>query len=389
MSTEALNWKHHWWAIPAGLILVLALIAMFGGGEAQQKPPPHSTLDASPDGIRAAYLVLESLHYPVAASRRLGEGKVRWLLFPNAGQTAGDDGDSTSSTSRSPDDVPALRDWVSHGGVLLLADDKPQFAKRLGARVKVEDKPETLRLTENGRNLDVLGGSTQVVPLGQPDNVWPARGQPLANIFRSGDGEIWVLSRPEFLQNAHLRDGDNALALCALADAMTSQGRRIYFDEYFHGLRDRPGVLQLLLQPPTVWFTLEGVLLLILVLWRSMPRFGPIHAQPPPRRRSKEEFLDAMADLLARKKAYSEAYRTVQTSLRRDLEETLGLPAHAPPALIAQRATLIRPGLEARLFRALDAGAGPGRLAELLREIRALDDLRNEFFHERAYSKAF
>ncbi|HZU36646.1 MAG TPA: DUF4350 domain-containing protein, partial [Gemmataceae bacterium] len=352
-------------------------------------PPTHSTQDAGPGGVRAAYLLLDTLGYSVATSRHVVGGQVRWLLFPNttmslpkenapAGQTS-----TEKQTIVRPDDVSALQAWISDGGVLVLADEKTQFAQALGVRVKVDEKAKAVEIRDGSQTLKIVGGTTRVRPVDQPDAVWPTTGEPLVDIFRQGEGQIWILRRPSFLRNEYLREADNAVALCALADAMGGDGQRIYFDEYFHGLRDRPGVVELLLQPPTLWVTLEGVLVLALLLWHSMRTFGPVRASPPPRRRSKEEFLDAMAYLLIRKKAYKEAYQTAQAALRRDLEDALGLRPETAPAAVAERAALVRPALDSRrLAHALDTNSIPAAPAEFLRAVRELDDLRKEFFYD-------
>jgi hypothetical protein len=71
-----------WWAVPAATVLLLALLAMFGVGDPPVRPAPQSTYDASGTGTRAVYLLLDSLGYEVAQSRRLTAGSVRWANQP-------------------------------------------------------------------------------------------------------------------------------------------------------------------------------------------------------------------------------------------------------------------------------------------------------------------
>src|SRR5262249_62147547 len=95
-----------------------------------------------------------------------------------------------------------------------------------------------------------------------------------------------------------------------------------------------------------------------LLLWSAAPRFGPVRPTPPPARRSKEEFLDALAVLLRRKGDYADAYRTVRRDLRRRIEADLGLPADTPVEQTIRQAERRR-GARPETLRALLTGSGP------------------------------
>ena len=143
---------------------------------------------------------------------------------------------------------------------------------------------------------------------------------------------MWLLHRPDVFANANLREGDNAILACRLAEAMLQErpGGKLAFDEYVHGLRDRPSATELLFRPPVLAVTLEVLLLGALALWHYGVRFGRLRAAPPVPRRSKEEFLDAVAELLARNGNRAAAFRTVRDAILRRFEESLGLPAGTP-----------------------------------------------------------
>jgi hypothetical protein len=138
-------------------------------------------------------------------------------------------------------------------------------------------------------------------------------------------------------------------------------------------------VTQLLLRPPTVWVTAEALLLLLLVLWRNAPRFGPLRAFALATRRSKEEYLDAVAVLLQRKGDHAEAYRSARDALKHELERDLGLPADSDPALVAEEAARYRGLSQQRLLRLLTSnrppdGAGPQAFVNALKELEAIRD---------------
>ena len=379
-----------WWAVPFAVMLLVAILAMFGAVEPPQQPPQSSSYDASGDGVRAVYLLLERLGYDVVQSRRGSAGHVRWLLYPNANTDDSGAEDETPLRSgrrqlSAQEEARNLEYWLQAGGILLLADETGEFARALGLRVQLRDAPAAMSLEiEAARRLRLDCGPILLEAQARPDRVWPDRGEPLVSIIRRGRGEVWLIRRPSIFRNKRIRDADNAIAVCALANALSSDRKeRIYFDEYFHGMREHRGPVQLLFRPPALWATLQALAVLALILWHSLPRFGALRDAPPIRRRSKEEFLDAMAHLLGRKGAYTEALAVVRADLFRDLEQALQLPAHTPVDVLAAQAARRRPGLDKeRLELALSEPRVRVGRGNFLAAIHELDQLRGEFFHE-------
>jgi hypothetical protein len=361
-----------WWAIPSISLIVLAILAMLGGGgrERSSLPPPDSTYDASPNGGRAVFLMLQGLNYKVAQSRRVGAGKVRWILFPNSSNTNTDADDESETFGRKrrrrssrAEDIDALNRWINDGGIVVLVDTSRDFAKLLELPVTAASSMEDI---DNRANRS-----------------WPETdSQPAASIFKRGRGEVWIVHNADMFRNENIRKKQNALTICKLADVTSHDGaERIYFDEFFHGMRDRPGPLELLLQPPALWVTLEALLVLGILLWRHFPRFGPLIELGVVRRRSKEEFLEAMASLLQRKGAYTDAYRTVRVALILDLEQALSLPALTPIETLVSQAIRRRAGLDRdKTIAILSRTTPPPRADGFLRAIGELENIRREFF---------
>src|SRR5438876_11063960 len=110
-----------WWAVPAATILMLMGLALVFG-----KPPEQAKVrtsyDASFEGFRAAYLLLEELGYPVERSKRPAGGAARFVLFPNVAQ----------------DKANLLDSWIREGGIVILAVEKPEFAGQLGMSLKLQ-----------------------------------------------------------------------------------------------------------------------------------------------------------------------------------------------------------------------------------------------------------
>jgi hypothetical protein len=363
MPDENLSGKL-WWAVPAAVLLaLLGLTMLFGSGPQQHKH--GSSYDASPQGFRAAFLLLEELGYPVVRAKRLGGQDVRWVLFPKNVKQEAD----------------ALNDWVRQGGLLVLADDSAEFAGHLGMTLQVQKKEDGLAEEEaSGLGIARLaGGGTRVRWPGQPGEIRVQAGdEPFVTVYRLGRGEVWLMNRPEFVTNALLPRADNAVLLSRLAtDALRDWPGRLAFDEYFHGMRDRPGVMELLFQPPALWVTLQALLLLGLVLWHYMPRFGPVRPLPPPSRRSKEEFLNALAGLLERKGDRAGAFAVAADDLAREL----GLPTGTPVDVLVREAARHRPIESARLLRVLTRqGLSPGvGAAAFVQALNELETIREEF----------
>jgi hypothetical protein len=382
-----------WWAVPAVGFVLLTLVAMvFGGGS--ERVDFGTSYDASDRGFRGVYLLLEELRYPVERSRRSSGGEVRWVLAPG------------TVTAR---DAANLGDWVTRGGILLLAPDDSELADQLGLHVTVRGGAPQVGSARRGSNrvtlgarfrekgtphpaeapdvTSVLAGEREVA--GPPgDRTWgKIDGHPLVTVYHRGRGEIWLLHRPDVFSNANLREADNAVLACRLADAMLRErpGGRLAFDEYCHGLRDRPSVTELLFRPPVLGVTLQVLALAALALWHYGPRFGPVRTAPPAPRRSKEEFLDALAELLARNGDRPAAFRTVRDALRRRLEGALGLPAGtAAEKVVAELARRrgIEPGPLLRLLSADHPPEGPGAGA-FLAAIRQLESAAHECLRPR------
>jgi hypothetical protein len=369
-----------WWLVPAVTVVLLLAFGMLFG-KPYTPPTSGSSHDPGPTGQRAAFMLLDELGYPVARSRRRPGSMVRapvlWVIEPSSDK-----------------DAPALRDWVHAGGLLVLADSSGKLTDALRLPVKIEKvRSGSSPLPTDGEDVHrIIPGDTLVRWQGRPEEVWATcDDQPLVSFHSAGVGEICLIHRPDCFSNDSLQTADrvkadNGVLLTRLADEIERRRPgRMVFDDYFHGLRERPDFTELLLQPPTLWVTLQGLLLLLLILWREGPRFGTMRPEAPVRRRSKEEYLDAMAELLDRKADYADAYRTARTSLHRDLERELGLPHDAPIAEIARLVERLRPDLGpawgGRVERLLTANAPPGGSgkAAFLAALTDLETAREDF----------
>src|SRR5262249_30656307 len=352
------------------LLVLMALAMLFGSEDTAKKQ--GTSYDASSKGFRAAYLLLEDLGYPVARSRRLSAGTVRLVLQPSTGLK----------------DTGAVDDWVKRGGILVLADTSGDFAKDIGVDLKkTTEESESDELAASDHGITTLSpGKTRIEWPGHPGRVWARAGDSaVLTIYERGRGEIWLLNMPELFDNNHLKKADNAILLARVADeALERRPGSVSFDEYFHGLRDRPSITELLFQPPTLWITLHGILILGLVIWHFAPRFGAFRPERRIRRRSKEEFLDAMASLLERKGDYPAAYRAVRDDLLRSIEAAFGLPPGTRPEELVRIAALYRGKEIESLLKPITNSLpdGAGKVA-FLHAVNELETTRERFFDRR------
>src|SRR5262249_17506047 len=129
----------------------------------------RTSYDASSDGSRAAFLVLEELGYPVVRSRRPTGGAARLVLFPKPGQK----------------DANVVEEWVRKGAQLVLADDGTEYADKLGIHLETRERP----------------GDAEECPAKGPDIAMLAPGKKFVE-WPDHSGQVWASA-----------DGDPAVTL--------------------------------------------------------------------------------------------------------------------------------------------------------------------------------
>lgn len=173
--------------------------------------------------------------------------------------------------------------------------------------------------------------------------------------YPHGAGRIIVLSDPYIVANGGIRLEDNLqLAL----NVVGSIGGIIAFDEYH---QDRAGSRNHLIAyfagTPILWMLAQGALIVLVLLWTRGRRF----ARPLPvatvDRRSSLEFVDSMAELQQRARAYDLAIENIYTRLRRVLVRYAGLSHNSPRSEIA-----------ARVAARSSGKLNPGQLEQLMHE---------------------
>ena len=176
--------------------------------------------------------------------------------------------------------------------------------------------------------------------------------------------QIVLIADPDLLNNHGLGRGENAAAVYRLfAEGLDATG--VVFDETIHGFNRTPGLLAEALRFPMVLGVLQGLLLLGIVLWAGMSRFGKPLPAPAGGAAGKEVLIGNTAELLARGGHVGDSLGRYFHQTTRAVAAHYFLPADLPES---ERL--------ARLQRLTGGRGGKLSLAVLEREINLLPDGR-------------
>ncbi len=180
-----------------------------------------------------------------------------------------------------------------------------------------------------------------------------ARGALLAD-YRRGEGRIVVLSDPFVVANNGLARADNLQLAINVVTA--GGGGLVAFDEYHQGRGATHNQLATYFTgTPVPAMFAQGCLLAALLFWSRGRRFARPIPAPRPDRRSKLEFVAALAELQHRARAFDLAIENIYSRTRRALARYGGADAAAP-----------RPDIAAAV--SARSGVDRARLEELMRE---------------------
>jgi hypothetical protein len=140
---------------------------------------------------------------------------------------------------------------------------------------------------------------------------------PILASREEGKGEVWLLSSSYPFTNLGIAVGGTGPFLAAVADQVSDGGtRKLFFDEYVHGLWPRRGALGWVFQTSLLYPGLACLFLFSLLAWRGAIRLGPAMAERRLPRRAKEEFVMSLADIALRARRYRAAARWILEAYR-------------------------------------------------------------------------
>jgi|SRR5580704_642954 len=313
----------------AVLVVLTAGFALLGGDPKEQGTPVPSTYSANPGGARAAYLLLQELHYKVS----------RWERSPtelsiNNGLAVLILADPLEIPTK--EEVAALRRFVEEGGQVVFT----------GARIKLffpearvdEDFPADewktfsanvpSNYTADAQKIVLQAGATWQAPDARQLALYGEAQSPVVVSWRIGDGRVlwWAAATP--LTNSGISSEGN---LNFFLDAMNFPIRakqftvHIYWDEYFHG--ERTSLWSYVRKTPVTWGLLQISALAFIVFFTFGRRSGPTVLPPVVSRLAPLEFVDTLGGLYERAGAEPAVVGFVYQRFRATLSRQLRISA--------------------------------------------------------------
>lgn len=261
-------------------------------------------------GHHALVRLLEEMGTPVTVSRfatgeRASAGSVLVLLEPDV-TAAGELPGLADLIKQTAADrlVVVLPKWRAVGG-----PDEEGFARQVAGR---SDPADVLRALGLDLELRPGGGAWQSEGLDhQPRLVEPRQvlvGAGLRPLLSDGvgalaaeveafDHTILLIADPDLLNNAGILQGDNAQVVLDLLAPVIAD-RSVLVDETLHGFAAPEGIWARLLDYPLVVVTLQAAVVVALMLWAGMRRFGAVTPLPSALGRGRRVLVENTAHLL-------------------------------------------------------------------------------------------
>jgi hypothetical protein len=348
--------------ILSGIMLVLITgISVLSPQPAQDDPKP-STYNRGPQGLKAAYLTLQSLGYTTTRwTRPLSE-----LTNVEAAHTTLVLADPAYDPTTRHDLSMQLNKFLERGGHVLVTGSS-------GASLLLNDATRPPSILQSGLCNTIPEGPGALARAGRvelSEHVQWALDNPKFIVeqrcvqdavvvrYSVGKGEAvwWTSATP--MDNAELKqDADLRLLLASVGN-----GREILFDEAMHGVTR--SIWDAAKGLPLAWLAVQAALLFLLLVLSFSRRRGPIRMPVALPRSSPVEFAESMGDLYAKGGATSAATEAARRSLLRVLVREAGLSQ----AVVQRGSAEIAEALQQRL------GGDWSLLAQHLEDVQAARD---------------
>jgi len=319
--------------------------------------PRRSSYRSAPDGMRALYLTLPRLGFPVHRWRR---ALVREQL-PASGVfvVAG------ALVPIAETEWRALADWVADGNALVVCADpysllaapfgarsdwvargtevarpcQPSFLARGVRRIAVEKWPRLTTGEDDDAPPPLTPGWSPT--LGKPAfprliPMFKDRAGTVVGYTQHGRGRVVVVAGGYALSNAAIGRADNILLAVNALGGPEGGRPAVHFDEYHQGYGEAV-LWQLITGPARVGLGVIGLAILVLLFAKSR-RFGAPLPAPDVAARQRSEYLSSMTALLQRGRATRLAVRTSYGRALERLRDRYGLARDVPPAEVAAAA---------------------------------------------------
>lgn len=321
-------------AAALAFMMAAGTVALAPPGRGSDSKVPSSYLSGSA-GARAAYLLLQDLHYPIrrweeppAHLAEVSHHAVLILAEPTQVPSPGERGSlmqfvlsggrilfcgeslNAFFPTASVQSSSAPQEWTQ------FSPDLPSLFSRAARKITMEPKSSWTKLA-----------SQQIALYGDEST-------PVVVAWQLGSGELlwWAASTP--LTNAGISQTDNLnLFLNAVSALPAEDPLEVYWDEYFHGARS--SLWTYIAATPVKWAVVQFVILVAGLLFAFSRRWGPVAAPRPVSRLSPLEFVDTLGGLYQRAAATSIATGVAYRHLRLSLTRRLSLPSTIPDIALA------------------------------------------------------
>jgi hypothetical protein len=371
--------------IAGAVLFVLTLgLAFLGRDPAGQGMQIPSTYSAQPGGARAAYLLLQELHYKVS----------RWERSPTEIPTDPEDAVLILADPWEPptkEDRNALQSFVEDGGQVIFTGARietyfPKAKTYEGFRNtewKTFSADVPSNYTAGAPKIELQTSTTWQKPAADQLPLYGDTQSPVVVSWRIGDGRIlwWAAATP--LTNSGIsREGNLNFFLNAMNSPLPGENpaRQIYWDEYFHG--ERTSLWSYVQRTPVAWGLVQVSILGLIVVFTFSRRSGPTVLPPVVSRLAPLEFVDTLGGLYERAGAEPAVVGFVYQRFRATLSRQLRISSSVSDTVLADavqsRLGWKESGLKITLARALVASRAqkvpPEEALGLVRELEQYEE---------------
>lgn len=347
----------------APIMLLLVALVVFAGSAYHfmgrrlargESHAPCSTYRSDRRGTRRLFLLYEDAGLePVRLKRELLMLEEKGLLFilePRKTHSSMMLPDSLGTFDIfMPQELDAIFSWVSEGNSLVLASGRTtQLHERLGIGVepgppgpvkdarRVQLSPLTRSLPKiatRRRSALVLEDPSWVELFVRSESDSARLVQ--AAVRTLGAGQVVVLSDPYILTNTGLMKPAN-LTLAALLAGLRGrgEGRKIYFDEYHHGLRDPRTVISYIRSRGLHFALLQVIAVFALFAWRGRSRLGAPRRLTGTAERGSAEYVRAFSLIYRRARLQGSVIRSAYRDFQEKVALWAGLRRNSEPGHI-------------------------------------------------------
>ncbi|MBU7315522.1 DUF4350 domain-containing protein [Paenibacillus oleatilyticus] len=341
------------------IALAVSVVAFLLFGYVLVKPdlpdlPPYLSTSADRDGTKAVFTLLKEQGVPVKA------WKQPWRSLPSGGRQK-----LIVIQPYAPlaaKEWEEIRTWVSAGNELVLFDDAPTDLEAfpLTRTGQAESGPAAITDLTKQSGAGHSGKVASAYRLKEAPGMKPllkdARGI-IAGRAAVGQGSVTLLLVPDWMQNDSILEHSHFELIRPYLQTSPETGA-LWFDEYHHGLYEKPGLLAV--YPGWLLAVLLQLTLgALLWLWMKGVRFGPAYTPREWTVRRGDETLLAAAGWYERRGLAREALAHQARYVRGLMRERWGvrLDATVTQALAAAKPHLSKEELEqlAALMRSWQA----------------------------------